>query len=76
MIWASQVGLVVKNPVASAGDIRDVGLISGLGRSPRGEHGNSLQCSCLRTPWTEGTWQARSIGLQNGTQLKQLSMYT
>ena len=50
MIWASQVGLVVKNPVASAGDIRDVGLISGLGRSPGGEHGNSLQCSCLENP--------------------------
>ena len=32
--WASQVPLVVKNTPASAGDIRDPGLISRLGRSP------------------------------------------
>ena len=29
-----QMTLVVKNLPANAGDIRDVGLISGLGRSP------------------------------------------
>ena len=32
--WASQVELVVKNPPANAGDIRDEGLIPGLERSP------------------------------------------
>ena len=32
--WASQIVLVVKNPPANAGDIRDVGSIPGLGRSP------------------------------------------
>ena len=32
---ASQVALVVKNPSANAGDVRDPGLISGLGRSLR-----------------------------------------
>ena len=32
--------LVVKNPPANAGDARDSGLISGLGRSPGGGHGN------------------------------------
>ena len=37
---ASQVPLVVKNPLANAGDIRDVGLISGLGRSFGGGYGN------------------------------------
>ena len=31
--WASQVVLVVENPPANAGDIRDSGLIPGLGRS-------------------------------------------
>ena len=30
----SQVALVVKNKFANAGDIRDMGLIPGLGRSP------------------------------------------
>ena len=33
-LWASQVALVVKNLPTSAGDIRDSGLIPGLGRSP------------------------------------------
>ena len=35
----------------SLGDIRDVGLIPGLGRSPGGEHGNPLQSSCLENPY-------------------------
>ena len=37
---------MVKNPPAYAGDIEDVGLIPGLGRSP----GNPLQSSCLENP--------------------------
>ena len=36
---------MVKNPPANAGDIRNVGLIPELGRSPGGGHGNPLQCS-------------------------------
>ena len=46
-IGASQVALVVKNLPANAGDIGDVGSVPGLGRSPRGGHGNPLQYSCL-----------------------------
>ena len=38
---------MVKNIPANAGDIRDAGLIPGLGRSPGGGHGNPLQYSCL-----------------------------
>jgi len=34
--------LIVKNLPVNAGDIRDPGLIPGLGRTPEGEHGNSL----------------------------------
>ena len=44
---ASQVVLVVKNPPANSGDIRDLGLILESGRSPRGGNGNPLQYSCL-----------------------------
>ena len=44
---ASQVMLVVKNPPANAGDLGDVVSIPRSGRSPGGEHGNPLQCSCL-----------------------------
>ena len=35
--------LVVKNLPANAGDVREEGLIPGLGRSPGGGHGNTLQ---------------------------------
>ena len=38
---------MVKNPLANAGDLRDMGSIPGLGRSPGGGHGNPLQHSCL-----------------------------
>ena len=42
--------LVVKNLPTNAGDIRDAGLIPGLGRSPGGGHGDPLQYSCLENP--------------------------
>ena len=47
---------VVKNPPANAGDIRDEGSIPGLGRSPGGGHGNTLQYSCLENPMDRGAW--------------------
>ena len=54
---------MVKNPPANAGDIRDVGLIPGSGRSPGGRHGNPLQYSCLENPMDRRAWWAtvRSI---------------
>jgi len=36
---------LVKNLPATAGDIRDAGLIPGSGRYPGGENGNPLQYS-------------------------------
>ena len=45
-----QVALVVKNPPASAGDVRDVGSIPGLGRSSEGGHGNPLYNAWLENP--------------------------
>ena len=44
---AFQVALVVKNPPANEGDIRDTGSIPGSGRSPEGVPGNPLQYACL-----------------------------
>ena len=55
---ASQVALVVKNPHANVGDIRDVASIPGLGRSPGGEQGNPLQYSCRESPLDRGAWRA------------------
>ena len=45
-----QVALVVKNPPANAGEVRDLGSIPGLGRSPGGRNGSPLQYSCLENP--------------------------
>ena len=47
-----------KEPLANAGDIRDVGSIPGSGRSPGEGHGNPLQYSCLENPMDRGAWQA------------------
>ena len=49
-LGASQVVLVVKNPPANAGDIRDGGSVPGWERSPGGGHGNPFQYSCLENP--------------------------
>ena len=47
MFQASQVALVVMNPSANAGVIREVGLFPGLGTSLGRGHGNPLQYSFL-----------------------------
>ena len=49
---------MVKNLPVNAGDIRDAGSISALGRSPGEGHGNPLQYSCLETHMDRGAWQA------------------
>ena len=67
---ASQEPLVVKNPLANAGDIRDTGLIPGSGRSSGGGHGNPLQYSCLENPMDRGGWWATVHGVaKSQTQL-------
>ena len=66
---ASQVVPVPKNLPSNAGDIRDIVLIPGSGRSPGGENGNPLQYSYLGNPMDSRAW-LESIGLQVGqTQL-------
>ena len=54
----SQVALVVKNPPASVGDVRDAAWIPVLGRFPGRGHGSPLQYSCLDNPMDGGVWQA------------------
>ena len=67
---------MVKNPPANAGEIRNVGSIPGLGRSPGGRHGKSLQYSCLENPMDRGDWQAIVHGVvKSQTHLQQLSMH-
>ena len=54
--------LVVKDPTADVGDVRDVGSVPGLGRSPEEGHGNPLQYSSWRVPWTEESGGLQSTG--------------
>ena len=58
--------LVVKNPPASAGDIRDVGSIPFLGREDLLEEGTAIHSSILawRIPWTEQPAGQQSTGTQ------------
>ena len=73
---ASQEVLEVKNLPADAGDIRDVGSIPGLGRSPGEGHGYPLQYSCLDNPVDRGAWRAMAYRVTNSwTRLKQLSTH-
>ena len=62
-VWASQVVLLVKNLLPSAGDARDAVLILESGRSPGGGHSNPLQFSCLGNPMDKGAWQATAHGV-------------
>ena len=56
-------GSVVKNLPTSAGDVRDTGLIPGLGRSPRTGNGYPHQYSCLENSMDRGAWWATVHGV-------------
>ena len=56
-------GSVVKNPPVNAGDMRDKGSISGLGRSPGGGNGNPLQHSSLENSMDRGASWATVHGV-------------
>ena len=55
-------GTVVKNLPSSSADIRDVGLICGLGRSPGVGHGNPLLYCFPENPMDRGAWWATVYG--------------
>ena len=60
---------MVKNLPANAEDTRDVGSISGLGRSPGGGNGNPFQYSCLENPMDRGVWLATVHGVTKGSDM-------
>ena len=61
--------------MAGSGDIRDVGLILGSGRSPGEGNGNLLQYSCLENPVDRGAWWAIVHGvIYSRTRLNQLNL--
>ena len=53
---------MVKNPPGSTGDVRDVGSIPGLGRSPAGGHATHSSILAWRIPWTEEPGGLQSMG--------------
>ena len=56
-------GTVVKNSPANAGDLRDVGLIPGSGRSPGEGNGNPLPYSYLQNSMDRRAWRATVHGV-------------
>ena len=55
---------VGKNLPADAGAARDMGSVSGSGRSPGEGNGNPLQYSCLGNLMDRGAWWATVHGVE------------
>ena len=55
--------LAEKRPPANVVDVRDMGLIPGLGISPGEEYGDPLQYSCPENPMDKGAWWATVLGV-------------
>ena len=67
---ASLVAQMVENSPANAGDVRDEGLIPGLGKFPGGGHDNPSSILAWRIPWKEESGGLQSMGSQSQTQLR------
>ena len=68
---------VVKNPLASAGNVQDASSVTWSGRFPGGGHGNSLQYSFLENPMDREAWKATIHWVtQSCTLLKPLNTHT
>ena len=70
-------GSAGKEATCNSGDIKDVGLIPGSGRSPGGGHANPLQYSGLENPKDRGAWRATVHTVtKSWTRLKRLNTHT
>ena len=54
---------MVKDLLASAEDLRDLGSVPGWRRFPGEGHGNPLHYSFLENPMDRGAWQATVCGI-------------
>ena len=62
---------------STSNDVGDLGSIPGLGRSPGGGHGNSLQYSCLENPHGQRSLAGGSPGdCKQSDMTEQLSLFT
>ena len=73
--YASQMVLVVKNSPANAGDIRDVSLIPGLGRSLEKEMATHSSILAWRAPLTEEPGGLHSWGCKEWDRTERFSMH-
>ena len=65
-----------KESTCNAGDTRDLGLISRLGRCPGEGNGNPLQYSCLENSMDGGAWRATVHGAaKSQTRLRTYTPY-
>ena len=68
--------LAIKSPPANAGDVRDVGLIPGSGKTPGGGNGNPLQYSGLENPMDGGArWATVHGATKSRTQLSNFTFF-
>ena len=72
---ASQVVLVVKNLSVNTGDLGDMGLILGSGRSPRGRNGTPLKYSCQKNPMDREAWWAIVCGVTRSQMQLSISVF-
>ena len=70
LAWATQVVLVVKNPLTIAGDARDADLI------PRLEDGSGNGNPLQKIPWTEEPGRLQSWGCKESDTTEQLNIHT
>ena len=83
-LWTSRIIIILvntyicfisKESVCNAGDLGDVCLIPGSGRSPGEGNSNPLQYSCLQNPMDRGAWQATVHGVANSHAQYLYSIY-
>ena len=61
---------MVKNLPANARELRDIGSIPGLERSPGGKHGNPLQYFCLENPMDKEPGGLQSMGRKESDMIE------